>query len=273
MLGDIKRLIETDKSDITLKRISGALFRRIKAVPHRLAWSGFSTYARENKKRLREFKNIHKGERCFIIGNGPSLNKTDLSFLKNEFTFGMNRIYLMFDKVGFETTYFAAVNHLVLDQFGKEISKYKMPKFIPWSRRNDFGKESNYIYLNESFNEIFAEDIDKPFGNGGTVTYTCIQLAFHMGFSEVYLIGIDHNFVDKGISGKEIISKSADKNHFDPNYFGKGVKWGLPNLFLSERAYLLSRKTYESNKVIIKDATIEGKLQIFDKVNYNDLFK
>ncbi len=39
--------------------------------------------------------NIHHGQRCFIIGNGPSLQRTDLTKLKDEFTFGMNRIYLV----------------------------------------------------------------------------------------------------------------------------------------------------------------------------------
>jgi hypothetical protein len=50
----------------------------------------------ESIKRLRTYKDIHRGKRCFIIGNGPSLNQLDLTLLKNEYTFGMNRIYMAF---------------------------------------------------------------------------------------------------------------------------------------------------------------------------------
>jgi len=38
---------------------------------------------RDTMRRLRQFHDRYEGERCFIIGNGPSLNNTDLSKLKN----------------------------------------------------------------------------------------------------------------------------------------------------------------------------------------------
>jgi hypothetical protein len=56
----------------------------------------FHPWRRESIRRLAALKDVHKGRRAFIIGNGPSLRQTDLSKLKNEFTFGMNRIYLLF---------------------------------------------------------------------------------------------------------------------------------------------------------------------------------
>ncbi len=67
-------------------------------------------------KHLAQLKDIHAGKRAFIIGNGPSLKQTDLSRLRNEFTFGLNRIYLMFPELGFHTTYFVTVNDLVIEQ-------------------------------------------------------------------------------------------------------------------------------------------------------------
>ena len=89
-----------------------------------------------SKSRLRTYKNLHQGDRCFILGNGPSLQKTNLSLLKNEYTFGLNRIYLLFDKLGFSTTYFVAVNHLVIEQCADEILQgVHCPKFIDWKAR------------------------------------------------------------------------------------------------------------------------------------------
>ena len=53
-------------------------------------------WRRASIARLAELKDKYQGQRAFIIGNGPSLKITDLSKLKEEFTFGLNRIYLMF---------------------------------------------------------------------------------------------------------------------------------------------------------------------------------
>src|SRR4030065_2684504 len=70
----------------------------------------------ESKHRLHQVENIHPHKRCFIIGNGPSLRQTDLNKLRGEFTFGLNRIYLLFSELGFSTTYLVSVNELVLEQ-------------------------------------------------------------------------------------------------------------------------------------------------------------
>src|SRR5210317_1185187 len=88
------------------------------AYQHGKQWprATFHPWRRDSIKKLAYFKDIHKGERCFIIGNGPSLNKTDVSKLKNEYTFGMNRIYLAFPEWGFETKYFVSINDLVIEQ-------------------------------------------------------------------------------------------------------------------------------------------------------------
>jgi len=40
------------------------------------------------------FKDKYKGKRCFVIGNGPSLNKQDLTLLKGEITIVMNHFHL-----------------------------------------------------------------------------------------------------------------------------------------------------------------------------------
>ncbi len=82
----------------------------------------------ESKRNLRQLENIHKDKRCFIIGNGPSLRKTDLTKLRGEFTFGLNRIYLLFPELGFTTTYLVSVNDLVLEQCAAEMKTLKSAK-------------------------------------------------------------------------------------------------------------------------------------------------
>ena len=63
-------------------------------------------YGTRNTAKLKQFHNIHTGERCFIIGNGPSLKIADLEKIKNEYTFGANRIYELFDKTDWRPRYY-----------------------------------------------------------------------------------------------------------------------------------------------------------------------
>ena len=82
----------------------------------------FDARRRDSIARLAALKDSCKGERCFIIGNGPSLKQTDLSRLKNEKTIGMNRFYLMFPELGFKTSYFVSINDLVVEQCAADLA-------------------------------------------------------------------------------------------------------------------------------------------------------
>jgi hypothetical protein len=104
---------------------------------------------------------------------------------------------------------------------------------------------------------------------GHTVTYVAMQIAFFMGFKEVYLIGVDHNFVVNGNPNEMQLLKSKDQNHFDPNYFGD-KHWHLPDLEASELAYHLANFHYKRSGRIIYDATVGGKCNIFEKIAYED---
>ena len=233
-------------------------------------------------ERLASLKDIHKGRRAFIIGNGPSLKQTDLGKLANEITFGMNRIYLMFPELGFKTTYLSVVNDLVIEQTAGDLAALEIPKFITWRSRRFFDpaqfagdKYSNLpTFLYTTYDAPrFSPDVRWRVWEGATVTYVTMQLAFHMGFDQVYIIGVDHNYTTTGRPNTTITSEGDDPNHFSGQYFGKGFRWQLPDLETSEIAYRMARKAYESAGRQIMDATVGGKLTIFEKVNYDSLFQ
>ena len=104
------------------------------------------------------------------------------------------------------------------------------------------------------------------------MTYVALQLAFYMGFQQVILIGVDHNFSTQGKPNTTVISQGEDKDHFHASYFGKGFRWQLPDLETSERAYRLAKQAFEAAGREVLDATIGGKLQVFPKVDYDQLF-
>jgi len=259
-------------------QLARTTYDSIKRIPE-LPDAYFHPWRRESIKRLNELKDIHKGKRAFIIGNGPSLKQTDLSKLKNEFTFGMNRIYLLFPELGFTTTYFCSINDLVIEQFTDDILALPIPKFLAWRSHSHFSNNlqlSNiptFIYTSYT-SPRFSKNISGRVWEGATVTTFALQLAFHMGFEKIILIGVDHNFTRfaKGDANKTVVSQGDDPNHFMPNYFGKGVKWQLPDLDTSEVGYVMAREAYRKVGREIVDATMGGKLTVFPKVDYNSLF-
>jgi len=228
---------------------------------------------RESVRKIQRFHNGYKGERCFIIGNGPSLRKMDLSRLKKGFTFGMNRIFLMYPQLGFSTTFLVSINNLVIEQSATDIQSLKIPRFVSWRSRTWLHPEEDLFFLYTTYTgPKFARDVTGRVWEGATVTYVSLQLAYYFGFSEVVLIGVDHNFATKGEPNKTVTSEGNDPNHFHPDYFGKGFRWQLPDLETSEIAYRLAKNAFESDGRRVIDATKNGKLTVFPKVDYETLF-
>jgi hypothetical protein len=223
-------------------------------------------------KRMLALKDKHKGQRCFIIGNGPSLKNTDLTLLKNEITFGLNRIYMLFSEIGFDTTYFVAINRLVIEQCAHDIENLACPKFISWHTRDLIKFTDDMMFLLSIPEMTFHTDITRGVCEGATVTYVAMQVAYYLGFDKIILVGVDHSFTTKGKPHVAVISQGNDPDHFDSQYFGKGFRWQLPDLETSEQAYRMAKFHFEEAGREIVDATIGGKLQVFPKVDYQSLF-
>ena len=232
---------------------------------------GVSRRGQESARRLRELKDQYRGERCFIIGNGPSLREMDLSPLRGEFTFGLNRAPLLFPRMGFQTTFLVCVNRLVIEQSGEELLGTSCTKFVSWQGRRFLPASADVNYLRSVRGPRFATDPSRGVWEGGTVTFVAMQLAYHLGFETVILIGVDHAFTTTGPPNQQTTSGGDDPNHFDPSYFGKGYRWHLPDLERSETAYGLAREQFEASGRTIVDATVGGKLTVFRKVPYDAL--
>lgn len=249
-----------DSREITLKRIFNSIIRRFTIFPDKLFWT------LSNHNNLLQFKDSHKGEVCYLIANGPSLNETEMSLLKDKVTFGMNRIYLLFEKMGFTTSYYTCVNELVLKQFSKEIGQLEMPKFLNYSQRNLFKKsDESYFIFRKLGGTEFGTDISKSINQGSTITYAALQIIYYMGFSKVVIVGLDHSFSFVGQVNETQVNTDEDKNHFVPNYFPKGSKWQTPDLVSSEYFYQMADDMFRKAGREIIDCTVGGKCFIFKK--------
>jgi len=241
----------------------------------------------EESSKLGNLKNKFHDKRCFIIGNGPSLNNTDLSFLKHEFSFGVNNIFYMTERNGFRPTFYVCEAQHVIDANKEKIDTYDCEyRFFP-TYFKPLLKEAlsdYYFYSDMSFYmpwhplyavALFSDDCSKVLYQGQTVTYICLQLAYYLGFKEVYLIGVDFNYtIPKSsiIKGNVVVSTEHDANHFDNNYFGKGKKWILPQMEKQLISFAKANAVYENNGRKIYNATIGGKLELFERVNYQNIF-
>jgi hypothetical protein len=242
-------------------------------VAGELPQSTLHPWRRDSIQKIKTLHNTHLGERCFIIGNGPSLKNTDLSKLKNEFTIGMNRFYLAFPDLGFMTSLLLTVNDLVIEQCAQDIRALPIPTFVSWRGRKWIEPAPNLHYLYTSYVlPGFNSNAAGRLWEGATVTYVAMQLAYYIGFKQVILIGVDHSFATQGKPNSTVVSGGDDPNHFNPGYFGKGFRWQLPDLETSELAYTIAREAYRKADREIIDATVGGKLAVFPKVDYESLF-
>lgn len=245
-----------------------------------------SKITEEEKSRLRSLKDKFKGKRCFIVGNGPSLNKLDLTLLKDEYTFGVNSIFYKTKEMGFKPTFYVVEDDHVLNDNLNAINQFDCEyKFFPSFYRKQTTNNNSTYYLpfdvgfyreeHPSYEKPrFSTDVAEVIYAGQTVTYINLQLAFYMGFKEVYLIGMDFNYkIPKSakISNTTIESTEDDPNHFHPDYFGKGKKWHDPKLDSVLLNYIKAKQVFELNDRYIFNSTFKGKLELFERIAYEEV--
>lgn len=246
-------------------KAASLLYQRIKWDIHPESW--------RSRTKMKGLKNKHEGEKAVILCNGPSLTETDFSLLEKSFTFGLNKINLLFDKTSFRPSCIVSVNPFVIEQNADFFADTSIPLFLNSKSLKYVGRRERIIYLHPSGFKTFTKDCSFSIYMGYTVTYVALQLAYHMGFSKIALIGCDHNFATKGPANKKVSSGEKDPNHFDPNYFSGGQKWQLPDLLGSEVNYKMAQRTYLYNDRKIFNATEGGELNIFPRLSLKDFLE
>lgn len=255
---------------------------------------------------LAKFKNIHRYQRCFIMGNGPSLNKMDLNKLDGEYVFGANAVFLLFNRIKWRPQYYTCVDTRVLPDRSKEIimmhnehphmvcffpkelidhqTKIKTPteQIIPPAPNRLYFEQRVPLMDNLPFSAFSLEPASyliQPY----TVSITALQLAYLLGFEPIYLIGCDTSYVvpktvlqegEETDKGKMFYTSTVDDdpNHFSPDYFGKGRKWHNPQVENMIWHYKMAHEALSIAGRHVFNATVGGKLEVFPRVNFDELF-
>ncbi len=246
-------------------------------APHKTALTDF------DKLFLHGLRNKHLGKRCFIIGNGPSLTAEDLDKLRFEYTFASNKIYLLFDKTMWRPTYYSCEDTLVVEQFADEIlniektTKIFPTHFLHFIERNDRCHfidlhYDNNLVENDAWEERnFSCDLSRGIHWGSTITYSMMQMAAAMGFKEIYLLGLDHQYVLPKKQVHNFYIAEGETNHFCKEYRVPGEKWHAPRLKVLERSYAYAKEACHNVGITIYNASRKSALDIFEKVNLDDI--
>jgi hypothetical protein len=222
-----------------------------------------------------KFRNKYRGEDCFLLANGPSLNAVDFERINNYHLIGLNKIYLLFERAKLDLTFHVAINSLVIEQSWQQFAGLRCPSFLshrPASTLVEDEGNVHYVLTEQSWMPRFSTVVDSPLWEGSTVTYAALQLAFFMGFRRVFIVGMDHRFNVQGPANSEQKLIGADSNHFDGRYFSDS-QWHLPDLEGSEMAYLIARFAFQKQRRAIYDATYGGACTVFDKLSLEQAFE
>ena len=223
-------------------------------------------------RALGKLKDSKRGKKAIILCNGPSLKNVDLNQLLREDveTFGLNKINLLFEDTRFRPTYLVCINRFVVEQNAEYFKQTNIPLFVD-SRHVGLLDGSQAIPLRSlPMRGFFGRDVSKGYCQGFTVTYAAMQLAYHMGFDNVALVGCDHYFNDKGTPNAVVESQSDDTNHFHPDYFGKGMKWQLPDIVGSEFHYQIARDEFKSAGKSLYNCTEGGHLHLLERISLSE---
>ncbi len=234
-------------------------------------------------RSLHDFAGRHAGERCFVVGNGPSLNKIDISRLRDEITLGANRAFIGFEKWGFSFDYWMVQDRILANQSADEFCDNlpkEMIKFIPYTilRHFDIARLDNVVPFNLDYTQqcSFSND-PSALHEGFTVTVGLLQVAAIMGFTKIVLVGVDHNYQipKRNVNDDKKWSGEGLSNHFSEDYTNSknGQVWEMPDIDRMIRAYEAAAVWARKNGIEIVNASPGTHLEAFPKVEFEGLFQ
>jgi hypothetical protein len=215
---------------------------------------------------LRNRINQRKNNVCVIVGNGPSLNDTDLSLLEGQDVIISNNAFLSKELVSY-ARYYTVVNYLVAEQSCQHINQLEdLDKIIPYWLSYCINDSQNTHFIEAKGVPEFSVDMFENASWRHTVSFYNFHIAYGLGYRKVVLIGFDHNYIQSDSVQEEdiICSDEKDINHFDHSYF-QGKKWQAANVDQMEKMYALAKNAFEADGRRIVNATKGGNLSLFPR--------
>lgn len=228
--------------------------------------------------QVKKLKDIHKGQRCFIIGNGPSLKAEDLEKIhqNGDISIGMNRIYEIFQETAWRPDYYMAIDRYIIRKFRDQLMHAKVKKYFMISNEinsifHDSFCRDQLIELNIScpHTACWSDEVDKILPVSGTSVYAAAQLAVYMGINEIILLGVDNTFnVNK--------MHFYTGNHVDPEIEHSSINRGIISadefMYYHSTSLLLLLSECQKRGVLVKNASRGGHIEGYEHIDFDGLF-
>ena len=261
-------------------------------------WSNNIEYRIARNKTLRnyghllarneQFRNCHKGQRCFIIGNGPSLNSQDLAPLANEITFVTNYFHLHpIVSKEWQPKYYCFSDPACFDG-GQPLSAYNHivsvitsgSFFVP-HQAYEFLTSNEALPANRTYYVATCEDISsghsrlpdltKTTPGAQTVVQLAVIIAMYMGCSPIYLLGLDHDWLAHGGNHINFYSDEGVEEQPDGNLPGWSYHGMMDAVMTMWKIYEHQKALADSNGIKIVNCTRGGFLDVFPRARYEDV--
>ncbi len=229
-------------------------------------------------ERMIKLKNIYSGNRCFIIGNGPSLKIDDLEKISNEITMGCNGIIELYEKVNWRPTCFFFGDAIFIKKNVRTIRdidtimsncKLAFTNIISELYDEYNGKYNNLYFFYGKRGLQFSEKIEEVIYQGYTTLYEMLQVAIYMGIKKIYLLGVDFSFRKEVYENGKVVINDTINNHME---LMDQVEQGIYYVNNILQAFQIAKMYADEHGIKIYNATRGGKLEVFERVNFDSLF-
>lgn len=268
------------------RAVHGVLFRiqcLFEFIFYNLQFKVRSIFFKSKYKKLERFKDKYKGERVFFIGNGSSLTNDDLAKLKDEYTCATNGFVRGIKEIQYEPTIYGFTDGcMVEDEYCKKEIMELRHSFIFYPKRHDL-KRAGYKILQAMPNAYeypmkdtanwiiffgktpagFSSNITEEVFYGFTCVYAMAQVLAYMGFTEIYLLGMD------------CIYRKGERSYQDMRSVDRIKKGELGGKTVNEfiLAWQKVREYTDSKGIQVFNATRGGMLEVFQRVNLDEVLK
>lgn len=235
-----------------------------------------------HKPYLEKYRDIHRGKRCFIIGNGPSLRADDLDKLaeNNDICIGLNGIVGIYPSTKWRPTYYMVCGPYALGAWGDKLlaERGQVRMFMPDNIEYPNSEAFEIYHLSRLQADLhciprFSRDFSRGCYAQG-VTFCALQMAAYMGFSDIYLYGMDFYygknnlyFTENYTENYQEILEAALKQCGDMTYDIMNK-----DMLRSKIAYISARRAMEEDGFRIYNASRRTRLDLFELVDFDSLF-
>ncbi len=245
-----------------------------------------NSFIRNNSSKiLQETVKNFSNKKVIVIGNGPSLLKTDLRDIqekrKDYVLIASNGFYLYTKEKGIEADIYCVEDPYPAEEMREEIMKYSSIRILPFDLIHiyeNFKKEIAFVDFRRRLSLLkirgfkFNNNLLEKYYWGSTVTYLALQIAANLSPKAVFLVGCDCNYkvnLKDKIKRNTFLSNDDDVNHFSPNYF-KNKRWHDPKVEVMHNAFRAANDYYKKLSIPLYNCSPGTAIKSIKKLSWNE---